>query len=135
LSFSFSDGRHTFDPSNTPFAVFTVGTDTAGAITTWQIYLEGDDLPDLLGDQYYELVTVYPGPLDPLLYPAADTGTLFECVTPGPEFCYTETDYAQVLNDPGTWTSHVDVPEPSSMLLVGAGLAGLAGFGRRRRQV
>ena len=124
LSYSFTDGNFTWTSSNSSIAVFEFGTDSTGNIDAWIISL-------------YETTNI--------------RDTLYSCGSSvcGSSFHYTGYDNSQLVevspfsilgnaiveNEAGTWvasSSSPSLPEPSSLLLLGAGVLGVAS-GRRRR--
>ena len=116
-SFSFSDG---FDPAitnltvNPEFALLAVGTDSSGDITSWYVSFVIADFSSQL------TTTTFGHPID---YGLEINGGA-----------------AQVDNNPGTWSSSTSTdsaatPEPSSLALLGTGLAGMCGAIRRRVRI
>ena len=107
LSFSFTDGTTTWTPLDTADSGFGVNTDSSGHITFYSIFA------DLLGGGdisiYYE-------------------GTGFTTQLFASNNIYSAFYDARDLSG-GTWTeSTTTAPEPSSLLLLGAGLFALAGL-------
>lgn len=124
LTFSFSAGplqsisSSGCEPSTCglggPFASFWVQTNASGAITAWSIYL------CTIGNCQYDIVI----------------NTVYTPDMPGPFSEYDEDNNGDLFginhNDPGTWSSAMPTPEPSSLLLVATGLLGLCSLIRLR---
>jgi hypothetical protein len=120
-AYSFSDGRNTHTQLNSAFVgAFNVATDGAGQIIEWQL-TTADGPPGVNpGDQRQVILTSnIPGFV-------LDRGLLQECV--GASGCQVRSDVGQVANAAGVWGI---VPEPSTALLLSAGLVAVA-WGRRR---
>jgi PEP-CTERM motif len=111
LAFSISDGSQTFSLSN-GLNIFLV-TGSQGQIVSWFVGACGAPCSSALNiDTQFGL----PGPLATL---GADGSTLGSY---GTALAYNN-------DDPGKWTS---VPEPSSLLMLGAGILGLAGLSLKK---
>jgi hypothetical protein len=114
LSFSFTDGVHTLNSSNSAFSYFFLWTGSDGQIDGWflgsePITMSRNETQDLGSD----------GPL-------ADLGTISDITGTVPG------NWAWNENTPGTWTL-TTTPEPSSLILLGMGLLGMAGAWRWKR--
>jgi hypothetical protein len=102
-AFSFSDGVETFNGGNTPTSTFLFSTDASGNISGWLVAFI-----DSSGD---ELSSIKIG------------GTTDSVLN--------NVGGASNVGDPGVWSATV-VPKPSSLALMGTGVLGLVGVGRRR---
>jgi hypothetical protein len=118
--FSFSDGPGTFNNLADYIVIFKVATDGAGDITSWVIELDDRVSTGL------ETASL-PG-----------QGTDFGWVTYGSGWG-ASTYYGSNSDASGAWagTPPTDptpsaVPEPSSLLMIGTGICGLAGAFRKR---
>jgi len=123
-SFSFSDGRTTLtnlSPLLTS-TMFTISTDTNADILLWSIFIE-TGAQAFVGSQAFRIATRNTSPFD--------EGRISEVVQTGIGG-FSNTDIGSLTGRPGTWTS-APIPEPSTMLLLASGLAGL-GFFRWRRK-
>ncbi len=111
LAFSISDGSQTFNLSN-GINIFLV-TGSQGQIVSWFVGACGAPCSSALNiDTQFGL----PAPFGTGGIDGSTRGS-------------SGTVLAYNTDDPGKWTS---VPEPSSLLMLGAGILGLASFSRRK---
>jgi hypothetical protein len=111
LAFSISDGAATFNLSN-GLNIFLV-TGNQGQIVSWFVGACGAPCSSALNiDTQFGL----PAPFVTLGADGSTQGSY-------------GTALAYNTDDPGTWTK---VPEPSGLLMLGAGILGLAGFSLKR---
>jgi hypothetical protein len=108
-SFSFTDGVRTLNPQNVQEELFEISTDSARDISVWNILLVGNATNIITTEDTSNGIT--------------DAGI-------GPDG---GGDFGNNFSHPGTWSGPgMAVPEPSSMMLLGTGLAGFAGVLRRK---
>jgi hypothetical protein len=125
LSFSFSDGVQTITDFNSPVYAFYFQTDGSGAITEWNIFIEAPITSAGIGG--LDLSNEF-APYTPL---QGDSASL-----PGG----TSSNKSASNSVAGAWTvtdnpAPSTVPEPSSILMIGTGSAGLLSLLRRTRSI
>lgn len=111
-TFSFTDGRQTFDETTNLSRLFiNVDTDAAGDIVAWRVVLQRRDIRPLDAIETVNFgITVQ------------DLGSQQSSAI--------AIDRGRIRNAPGTWSVEV-IPEPGTALLLGLGLAGLGSVRRR----
>ena len=124
-SWIFVDGRNRIDPDNgTAFPQFWQNVEVSGGeITKWKLSASAGDPFGVHGPK-----TVGIGISS--RYGFTNDHDYSQMTPPEPDAF--EASWARV-DDPGVWSrSQTPVPEPTTLLLFGAGLVGLAGFGRKK---
>jgi hypothetical protein len=126
-SFSATDGLGNFvNFGDTEILDILVSTNATGNIISWNVFAETADPP---------LGTVAPFAKFQTESELASVGDLGFLAVAG-NFMSTTVAFGFNSNNPGTWTmtsnSTMPTPEPSSSLLLGAGLLGLASLGLRK---
>jgi hypothetical protein len=134
LTFSFFDGLHQFTEANAVERLFRVTTNALGAIVEWQVGVVHSSLT--ANESFVRRIQIS---FAPDARSIGDLGFDAQCGGPfRPGLCAVAGDgfYTQFGQNfaPGAWTVRTtpDVPEPSSLLLIGAALAGLAARRRTR---
>jgi hypothetical protein len=108
LSFSFTDGLTKFTPSNPDLTRtdFGVVTNSFSQIIGWNM--------DWLTHNV-------------LMFSSTNPPGCIGCRVVDGSFI-PNVAFAEINNSPGTWTGPISVPEPSSLMMLGVGLLGLAGL-------
>lgn len=134
VAFSFSDGVNTLTNATALTAAFGLSTDASGHILEWLVVVSANQT----GPGATRRTISTRNYLNPNFQtaPAIDRGSDTLCgANSPPGGCESFDDgYLQAAenrNAPGTWTVEA-VPEPTSMLLISAALAGLAARRRPR---
>jgi hypothetical protein len=132
LSFSFSDGVNTLDDSAAPFLTFKFSTDGEGQIVGWDVLVREETVrADGVADRV-KIIVVHDFRGANV---AADYGMDLLCgpwSTPGGCSEAGDPYYYQtgLVAMEGRWAAAA--PEPSTIALIGLGLAGLAAARRRK---
>ncbi|WP_291987511.1 PEP-CTERM sorting domain-containing protein [Luteitalea sp.] len=132
VAFSFFDGVNTITEANATFASFEVETNNVGAIVNWLVRVSANAAVVGGGTRqsiltYNSVALVQDGALDGRCGPDSLVGG---CAL------YGDPSYSQTASNagaPGVWALRTSVPEPSSMLLIGVALAGVAARRRATR--
>lgn len=116
-SFSFSDGQQTLTQADTfTTEMFEFSTDSSGTITGWLVDLEVGPNHGILTAGFESALT----------FPTVDAGLL------------NSDNGGGNLGDPGCWEGQTcvatTVPEPLTLSLFGAGLAGVVAMRRRKKK-
>jgi len=120
--FTISVNGYTYNSFTAPLinpnndALFHVDWNSAGVITLWQLVLNAWLDPNT----FLEISTTS----------GEDWAEIFHCPVPYVSSNMTIIDEGVYVGSSGTWTA--PVPEPSTMLLLGSGLLGLLGYGRKK---
>ena len=116
-SFSFTDGLVTFTKANATSFAFGFITDSLGDLTAWNLNFIDPS------------ISMFVGTGTSAICPMNCTVTDGSFAPSGPN----PINYAQVVDDPGKWSSAITAtPEPSTFVLLGTGILGLAGMARRK---
>jgi hypothetical protein len=121
---SFTDGVNSIENIGDNIVRVEVATDGSGHIDQWLVALES---PSRVVEGVVGLIDTFNRSGD-----IVDVGNVDTCVQVIAGACtvFANVALGSILSNPGVWSS--SVPEPSSWFLLGAGLAGLGYFSRRR---
>jgi hypothetical protein len=123
LSFSFTDGVNTITSADSlTLNILEVATNASGQIDEWYVHYN----VNAPGDTTLELTT------DSELFAPSGWGDLTGLVSNVSPYPFVGN--ASIFDDSGTWSTPAAaaVPEPSSLMLLGAGFLGLAGLRRTK---
>jgi hypothetical protein len=116
-SYSFTDGNTVLDGANSTVVTFAVDTNQQGSIDQWVIeFASPCTFSQPICQTLSTADTAVNGSLD--LSNTANSST-----------------YARLPADPGTWEATTTAPEPTSSLLLGSGILGLAAMVFRRKRI
>ena len=136
-SFSFTDGfETTLTQATAPSSQFFIKTDGSGDITSWVVALVSVPTPSTGVENGVEAIVLQN---DVNVQDASGDGVDYTCVAspdpPGDCSFYLYDGGFSPLGGAGKWSAPVDTAEPSSLLLLGIGVAGLAAMTFRRKQL